>query len=76
MLIAWQFDSVTLWMEITREKIVKEILNDLNDALENINAEGIQNKNVYALNIKQRTITIKFNFHIVEKDNYIGLASY
>ena len=60
---------------INKEEIEKRVLAELQEALESQYAEN-SIKEVVEINEEDQTITIKFNFVIVEEDNYIGLTSY
>jgi hypothetical protein len=64
-------------MEITRERVIKEITTQLDEALESINAEIYRyNDKIVDVDLENQTITIKFDYYVVEEDNYIGLSTY
>jgi hypothetical protein len=64
-------------MKYTKEEIIKRITEELDDCLSSKNAEVYDWKdNVESIDLEQKTITIKFDFNIVEEDGYIGLAFY
>ena len=64
-------------MNITKENVIKIITDQLNECLEYHNAEDFDLKNkVQDVDLENQTITIKFNFHVVEEDDYIGLGEY
>lgn len=62
-------------MTDNQEIVCKRVLNELKEALEIINAEDSV-LGVEKLDEDAMTITIKFRYQLVEKENYIGLCSY
>ena len=64
-------------MNHTKENVITAITEQLNNCLESHNAEdyNLMNK-VVDVDLKNQTITIKFDYHVVEEDNYIGLSVY
>jgi hypothetical protein len=62
-------------MTDNQKKIGERVITELKEALESINAEdsllGIEEVDEDAM-----TITIKFRFLRVEKENYIGLSDF
>jgi hypothetical protein len=64
-------------MKITKERVVEEITSQLNECLEIHNAEVYDwNDKIVDVDLKNQTIIIKFNYYVVEDDDYIGLGSY
>ena len=64
-------------MKYSKEEIVKRITNELDDCLSSANAEIYNYKDkIVDVDLEEETITIKFNFNIVEEDDYVGLAFY
>jgi hypothetical protein len=59
------------------EKEIKErIINEISEGLHRLGIDGITTDNVISVDLKNQEIVIKFNYNIVEDDNYIGLANY
>jgi hypothetical protein len=59
------------------EKEIKErIINEISECLHRLGIDGITTDNVISVDLKNQEIVIKFNYNIVENDNYIGLANY
>ena len=58
-------------MEFTKKDIIEEIKEDLNDTF-NYDA----NFRIIDADVKKKTVTVEFDVHIVEDDNYIGLRGY
>lgn len=64
-------------MDKSKERIIKELTNQLDFCLESINGEIYDYSDKIAdIDLDNQTITIKFDYHIVEEDAYIGLAGY
>jgi hypothetical protein len=64
-------------MKYTKEQIVERITEQLNECLEIHNAEIYDySDKIVDVDIENQTITIKFNFHVVEEDDYVGLSFY
>lgn len=61
-------------MKITQEIIMEELHRQLNEYLEHGNAEG--HNEIIDIDLENQTITFKFDYHIVESDNYIGFGFY
>jgi len=62
---------------ITKEKVIKSVTEELDEALSSINAEVYRwEDKIVDVDLKNETITIKFNFHIVKEDDYVGLSIY
>lgn len=60
-----------------KENIIEKITNELDECLSSINAEIYSwEDKILDVNLEEKTITIKFNYHVVESDNYVGLAVY
>ena len=62
-------------MTDNQEILCKRILNELKESLESINAED-SILGVEKLDEDAMTITIKFRYKLVEKENYIGLSDF
>ncbi len=64
-------------MKYTKEEIVKRVTSELDECLETANAEiyGYEDK-IVEVDLEKQTITIKFDYNIVEEDDYVGLAFY
>lgn len=62
-------------MVITKEEIIKRVINEIEEGLTHYN-QAVHNweKEVLDVDLENKTITIKFNFHIEEEDDYIGLS--
>ncbi len=58
----------------SKKEIGEKILEEINEAFESINAD--QKGKVISVDTKNQTITIQFDYHVVEEDNYIGLVTY
>lgn len=64
-------------MDKSKERIIKELTNQLDFCLESINGEIYDySDKIVDIDLDNQTITIKFDYHIVEEDDYIGLAGY
>lgn len=64
-------------MKVTKEEVIKEVTEQLDFALESINGEIYNyDDKVLDVDLENQTITIKFDYHVVEEDDYIGLAAY
>lgn len=64
-------------MEYTKEEIIKRVTEELDLCLETINGEVYRwNDKIVDVDMENQTITIRFNYNIVESDDYVGLASY
>lgn len=64
-------------MNLSREEIIKQLTEQLDFCLESINGEIYDySDKIVDLDTEKQTITIKFDYHVVEEDDYIGLASY
>ena len=59
-------------MSHTKEEIIKSVTKEIKNALDEYNYGGLLK--VIELDEKTQTITIKFDYNIV--DDYIGLAAY
>ena len=62
-------------MTDNQEILCKRILNELKESLESINAED-SILGVEKLDEDAMTITIKFRYKLVEKENYIVLSDF
>lgn len=51
------------------------ILDQLRDALDSLNA-GDSIGDVIEVDTYKQTITVRFNYNVVEEDDYIGLGTY
>lgn len=64
-------------MAYTKEEVIKRITEQLDDCLAYHNAEVFRwEDKIIDVNLEEQTISIKFNFHVVEEDDYIGLGVY
>lgn len=64
-------------MVVTKEKVIENVTEEFNEVLRSINAEDYRLKEkVIDVDLKEQTITIKFNFNINEMDDYLGLSFY
>jgi len=64
-------------MKYTKEEIIKRITTQLDECLESANAEIYNyDDKIVDIDIKNQTITIKFDYHVVEEDDYVGLGFY
>jgi copper chaperone CopZ len=64
-------------MKYTEKEIIKRITSELDECLESVNAE-IYNYSgkIVSVDTERQTITIKFDYNVVEEDDYVGLAFY
>ena len=62
-------------MKYTKKQIKEKLLEQLDEALQSVNGE-IVDKQIIDLDIKNKIITVKLNFNIVEEDDYIGFGFY
>jgi hypothetical protein len=59
--------------ELTKKKIIKDFTDQLNECLESGNAEDYDlKKKVIGVDLKEQTITIKFDYHIVDGEIYLA----
>jgi copper chaperone CopZ len=64
-------------MKYTKEEIVKRVTSELDECLETANAEIYRYEDkIVEVDLEKQTITIKFDYNIVEEDDYVGLAFY
>ncbi len=64
-------------MKYTKEEIIKRVTSELDECLSSANAEIYRYEDkVVGVDLDKQTITIKFDFNIVEEDDYVGLAFY
>ena len=64
-------------MKYTKEEIIKRVTGELDECLSSANAEIYRYEDkIVEVDLDKQTITIKFDFNIVEEDNYVGLAFY
>jgi len=64
-------------MKHTKKTVIKKITDQLDDCLSTHHAEICRwDDKILDVNLKEQTITIKFNYHVVEEDDYIGLGTY
>jgi|AntRauTorcE11897_2_1112592.scaffolds.fasta_scaffold07091_4 frataxin-like iron-binding protein CyaY len=64
-------------MKYTKEEIIERITTQIDECLESHNAEiGNYEDKILNVDIENQTITIKFDFHVVEEDDYVGLGIY
>jgi len=64
-------------MVYTKEEVIKRITEQLDDCLSSHNAEVYRwDDKIIDVNLEEQTISIKFNYHVVEDDDYIGLGGY
>lgn len=64
-------------MEITREEIIKRVTTELDECLSTIYGEIYNyDDKILDVDMENQTISIRFNYNIVEEDNYLGLSSY
>lgn len=53
------------------------LLDQLRDALDAYNAgDAVNDANVIEVDTFKQTITIRFNYNVVEEDDYIGFGTY
>lgn len=57
------------------EDIKKAIKLELEEALQSVNAEDSV-REIVEINEEDMTVTVKFDYNIVEEDDYIGLSIY
>lgn len=64
-------------MKYTEEEIVERIIDQLDDCLAYANAQVYNyHDKILDVDMVNQTITIKFDYHVVEEDDYVGLSSY
>lgn len=64
-------------MKYTEEEIVERIIDQLDDCLAYGNAQVYNyHDKILDVDMVNQTITIKFDYHVVEEDDYVGLSSY
>jgi hypothetical protein len=64
-------------MPFTKDEIVKKITSELDECLESQNAEVYDySDKIVDVDTKNKTITIKFDYNVVEEDEYVGLSFY
>lgn len=60
---------------MTEDEIIEALTDQLYDCLSSINAEH-SIKGVVHINTETQEIAIKFKYHVVESDNYVGFGTY
>ena len=64
-------------MKYTKEEVVERITDELDNCLSSVNAEIYRYEDkIVEVDLENQTITIKFDFNVVEEDDYVGLCFY
>jgi len=59
-------------MKYTKEEVINKITEQLNDCLPTYNVEIYRwEDKIVNVNLEEQSVTLKFNYHIVEEDTYL-----